>query len=94
MKTIINNPILNVLILIGFSASVFAQEKPVNQHNISLQQAVAMAKENNKTVQVFGIEQKAAQTDYSDAKNTMLPPWPHHLIRLIHGAEFLGFYPH
>ncbi len=73
MKTIVNNPFLNILMLIGFSASVFAQEKPVNQHNISLQQAVAMAKENNKTVQVFGIEQKAAQADYSDAKNTMLP---------------------
>lgn len=59
--------------LVGFSVSFFAQQKPANQYNLSLKEAIAMAKENNKTVQVFSIEQKAAQADYNDAQNTLLP---------------------
>lgn len=67
MKKAIHNPLINILLL-GFSICISAQEKP-----ISLQEAIIMAKENNKTVQVFGLEQKAASDDYNDAKNTILP---------------------
>lgn len=67
MKRVLQNPLINILLL-GFSISIFAQEKP-----ISLQEAITMAKENNKTVQVFGLEEKATSDDYNDAKNTILP---------------------
>jgi outer membrane protein len=68
-----NNPLINILILLGFSTPFFAQQKQANAYNLSLKEAVTLAKENNKTVQVSAIEQRATQADYNDAKNTMLP---------------------
>ncbi|WP_161595827.1 TolC family protein [Flavobacterium pectinovorum] len=73
MKRIMNNPLINILILLGFSTPFFAQQKQANAYNLSLKEAVTLAKENNKTVQVSAIEQRATQADYNDAKNTMLP---------------------
>jgi outer membrane protein len=65
--------IMLLTLLISGNTILTAQEKQDNHYTISLKEAVAMARENNKTVQVFGIEQKAATSDYNDAKNTMLP---------------------
>jgi outer membrane protein len=73
MKQIMNNPLINMLMLIGFSIPFFAQQKQGNQYNLSLKEAVTMARTNNKTVEVSAIEEKASQADYNDAKNAMLP---------------------
>jgi outer membrane protein len=64
---------LLTLLLVSLSTVVSAQEKQNKQYTISLKEAIAMARENNKTVLVSGIEQKAALADYNDAKNSVLP---------------------
>lgn len=73
MKRIINNQILILLFLLGFSTPFFAQQKQNVPFNLSLKEAVAFARQNNKTIEVATIEQKASLADYNDAKNAILP---------------------
>jgi outer membrane protein len=73
MKIIMNHPLINMLLFIGFSTSVYTQEIPNKQYNLSLKEAIEMARQNNKTVQASLIEQTASLADLNDAKNSVLP---------------------
>lgn len=73
MKSILQIPLFSILLLSVFSSCVLAQEKQGNQYSLSLKEAISMARQNNKTVQVAGLEEKAALADYDDAKDGVLP---------------------
>lgn len=72
MKIFNHIPHLCLLFLLSLGIPAVAQQVDGQQY-ISLKEAVAMAKQNNKTVQISGIEEKAALADYNDAKNSILP---------------------
>src|SRR5690606_478768 len=62
---------LAALLISGMT--VCAQEEGAAQHSLSLSEALTMARQNNKSVQVSGLEEKAAAADYRDAKNLIFP---------------------
>lgn len=67
------SPLLSILLVSGFSSCVLAQDRGDVPYSLSLNEAIAMARQNNKTVQVAGIEEKAALADYNDAKSSVFP---------------------
>jgi len=73
MNRVMKCKLINIFMIVGYCTSFFAQEKQRTTFTLTLKQAVAMARENNKTVQISAIEQKASQEDYEDSKRLMLP---------------------
>lgn len=66
-------PIIGSIVLfLSFGTSLTAQEKQ-QKYNISLKEAISLARQNNKTVQASLIEQTATEADLNDAKNSVLP---------------------
>lgn len=72
MKPFTPFKLISLLILLGLSILATAQQVEKQQY-ISLKEAISIAKQNNKTVQISGIEEKASLDDYNDAKNSILP---------------------
>lgn len=71
MKPLKQIRLLAALLLSGTAA--YAQEEGAGQYSLSLREALAMARQNNKSVQVSGLEEEAAAADYRDAQNSILP---------------------
>ncbi len=60
MKLFTNIPKLTILFLLSLSTSLLAQDGEKQQH-LSLKEAIAMAKQNNKTVQISNLMKKKRQ---------------------------------
>lgn len=71
MKLFTNIQKLTILFLLSLSTSLLAQD--AEKQHLSLKEAITMAKQNNKTVQISNFEEKATMADLQDAKNSILP---------------------
>lgn len=64
---------LTVFLLLSGPSAIMAQETKREAKQISLQEAIRLAKSNNKTIASFKTEKEAVQEDIKDAKASILP---------------------